>query len=257
MLAVELLFWAITVALFAGLVAFQLIGHRAGLRRAQAGAATEGTVAVEGALFALLGLLVAFTFSGAQTRLDARRGLIVDEANAIGTAYMRLDLLPPDAQPPVREQFRRYVDSRIAYYKDLPDIARARPEHERSVELQGEIWTGVVGATRDAADMRTALLVLPALNEMFDVTTKRDVALRTHTPIVIFVLLALLSMGCAFFAGAGMSRNRRRSGLHVLAFALTLSLTSYVVLDLEFPRVGMIQLTPIDQLLGQVRAGMG
>jgi hypothetical protein len=249
-------FISITVALFAGLWAMQLYGYRVGTRWARAGRETEGTGAVEGALFALLGLMFAFTFAGAQSRLDMRRGFIVDEANAIGTAYLRVDLLPPAAQARVRDRFKRYVESRIAYYKELPDLRSARAEHVRSVALQGEIWKESVAATGAASDPNASLLVLPALNEMFDVTTKRQVALRTHTPPVIYVLLALLALACAFFAGIGMARARRRSLLHVAAFAATLALTFCVMLDLEFPRVGLIQITTADRLLGEVRAGM-
>jgi hypothetical protein len=71
------------------------------------------------------------------------------------------------------------------------------------------------------------------------------------------VLLVLLSLACAVFAGLGMSRSRRPSRLHVLSFAGVLALTAYVVLNLEFPRAGFVHLGPIDALLTEVRAGMG
>ena len=65
--------------------------------------------AVEAAIFGLMGLMIAFTFSGAANRYELRRQMTVDEANAIGTAYLRLDLLPAQAQPALREKFRRYL----------------------------------------------------------------------------------------------------------------------------------------------------
>src|SRR5262245_47987101 len=87
--------------LFLGMVLLLEVGRRLGQRRqsldAEGGRAGLG--AVEGAVFALMGLLIAFTFSGAAARFDSRRQLIVDEANAIGTAWLRLDLLPASAQP--------------------------------------------------------------------------------------------------------------------------------------------------------------
>jgi hypothetical protein len=102
--------------LFLALVACLEIGRRVGVRRAarDGEAARAGAGVVEGAVFALLGLLVAFTFSGAAARFDQRRALIVEEANAIGTAYLRLDLLPAAAREELRESFRRYVDARLA-----------------------------------------------------------------------------------------------------------------------------------------------
>ncbi|MCU1247900.1 MAG: hypothetical protein JWQ49_929 [Edaphobacter sp.] len=74
------------------------------------------STAIEIAIFALFGLLLAFTFSGAVARYDAHRRLVVEETNAIGTAYLRLDLLPPAAQPPLRQLFRDYTDSRLHLY---------------------------------------------------------------------------------------------------------------------------------------------
>jgi hypothetical protein len=101
---------ALTFGLFLGMLLFLEIGRRIGVRRmkddSEAGA--EGIGAVDGAVFAVLGLLIAFTFSGATARFDSRRQLIVEETNDIGTAYRRLDLLPAHAQPALRDSFRRY-----------------------------------------------------------------------------------------------------------------------------------------------------
>src|SRR5215510_4984847 len=99
-----------------------------------------------GAVFALLGLLIAFTFSGAASRFDARRQLVVEEANAIGTAYLRLDLLPAHTQPPLRESFRQYLQTRVEIYRKLPDIAAARQEAAHAVTLQGQIWSQALTA---------------------------------------------------------------------------------------------------------------
>jgi hypothetical protein len=139
-----LLFVAVcALSLFLGMVLLLEAGRRLGLRRRAhdaEGAAAGGRV-VEGAVFGLLGLLVAFTFSGAAARFDIRRQLIVEETNAIGTAYLRLDLLPADVQPTLRERFRQYLAARLEAYRKLPDIAAAQETLARSVQLQGEIWT--------------------------------------------------------------------------------------------------------------------
>ena len=116
------------------------------MRHGDAGLASAGSL--EAAVFALLGLLIAFTFSGALTRFDVRRGQVVDEANAIGTAYLRIDLLPPAAQPRLRETFRNYVDARIATYRKLPDLQAAQRELALSQALQADIWAQAVAATR-------------------------------------------------------------------------------------------------------------
>jgi hypothetical protein len=108
---------ALIAGLFGSMLAFVEIGRRIGLNRK-----FEGLGAVEGAVFGLMGLLVAFTFGSAAVRFETRRSLPVEEANDIGTAYLRLDLLQPTAQAKLRDAFRLYVGSRIAVYESLPDL---------------------------------------------------------------------------------------------------------------------------------------
>ena len=136
----ELRAMLVVVALFASIVALQEFGHRLGLRHLRRDPEGEAPAAgvVDGAVFALLGLLIAFTFSGAASRFDDRRNLIVQEANAVGTAYLRLDLLPTAAQPDLRDAFRRYLDTRLAAYRALPDIDAAFREASRARTIQDE-----------------------------------------------------------------------------------------------------------------------
>jgi hypothetical protein len=96
---------------------------------------------MENAVFGLMGLLIAFTFSGAASRLDARRQLIAEDTNAIATAYLRIDLLPSARQQALRESFRQYLDARLAFYSKLGDPTAARAEMSRCTALQREIWS--------------------------------------------------------------------------------------------------------------------
>src|SRR5262245_15904722 len=115
------------LAVFLGILVCLAIGRRTAkwmMGRDRAHAANVGSL--EAAVFALLGLMIAFTFSGALNRFDTRRAQVIDEANAIGTAWFRIDLLPAAAQPPMRDLFRKYVDARIDTYRKLPDIAAAQ-----------------------------------------------------------------------------------------------------------------------------------
>ncbi|HEY7376418.1 MAG TPA: DUF4239 domain-containing protein [Polyangia bacterium] len=253
------LFLVFLLLLFAGMVGCQLLGYRVAHERRARGVPPlgDGTTAVTGSLFALLGLLIAFSISGGQDRLEARRRLIVEEANAIETAYLRLDLLPAAAQPALRDDFRRYVDARIAFYAHFLDFDHARAQHRRAGELQRTLWKDAVAAAAQAPDMRAALLLIPSMNAMLDVTTARDAALRSHVPFGIFALLVVLSFVCAFFAGTEMSNRERPSTLHVLTFAGTLALTTYVIVNVELPRLGFAHLGPFDALLAQVRQRMG
>jgi hypothetical protein len=249
----------ILAVLFLGMMGFEWYGQAIATRRIAQGEppTAEGNTAIEASLFALLGLLVAFTISGGEARLNVRRELITREANAIGTAYLRLDLLPDEAQPMLREEFRRYVDARIEYFRYILDFKTARAADRRVHALQDQIWKDVVAATADGPDSRATLLLVPAVNEMIDVTTEHEAALRTHVPLALLGLLVILAFGTSFFAGLGMAKQRRPSRVHMIAFALTVAVTAYVILNLEFPRAGFIRMGMIDELLAQVRAGMG
>src|SRR4029077_6572806 len=128
--------------LFAAMVVMLEVGRWLGRSwRERHGGATEmGAGAVEGAVFGLLGLLIAFTFSGAASRFDERRALIIEEANDIGTAWLRIDAVPPEAQPALRDKFREYTDSRLAVYRAFPDIVAVRDQLARANAIQVEIW---------------------------------------------------------------------------------------------------------------------
>jgi hypothetical protein len=243
--------------LFLGTLLFLEAGRRIGARRivVDPEGARAGIGAVEGAVFGLLGLMIAFTFSGAASRFEHRRDLITQEANAIGTAWLRIAALPAEAQPALRDKFRRYVDTRIEVYRRVPDMAAVKAELDRSVVLQGEIWAAAIAGVQSAPSPATAPL-LPALNEMIDITTTRLVATQSHPPAVIFAMLVVLVLAGALLAGYGMAQGRTRNWLHMVGFALTMSLTVYVILDLEYPRLGLIRIDKADQLLVDVRQSL-
>ena len=239
------------VALFAGLVALLDLGRRIGIRQLARDpeGARAGVGPIDGAIFGLLGLLIAFTFSGAATRFDWRRDLIVQEANDIGTAYLRLDLLPAETQPQLREQFRHYVDTRVEVYRRLPDVTAALEALAQANQLQGEIWATAVAACRTANSPSTTSLMLTALNAMIDITTTRTMAARTHPPAIVFVMLGAIALVSALLAGNGMAGSQARNWVHVLAFAAILGITVYVILDMEYPRAGFIRVDAFDQTL--------
>jgi hypothetical protein len=248
-----------TSGLFLGMLFFLEIGRRIGIRRIKedSGTAGEGVGAVDGAVFALLGLLLAFTFSGASSRFDTRRQLIVEETNDIGTAYLRLDLLPPSAQPALRESFRRYLDARIEVYQKLPDIAAAKESLAKANGLQGQIWRQAVAASRaEGAPPAAPILLLPALNAMIDITTTRTMATQIHPPTIVFVMLFGLALAASLLAGYGMIGSRVRSWFHMLGFAFVMATAVYVILDIEYPRLGLIRVDAFDQALVDLRESM-
>jgi hypothetical protein len=245
--------------LLVGMLLCLEIGRRLGIRRLAKypEGNNAGLGVVEAAVFAFYGLLVAFTFSDAPTRMDKAKQLIQEESNAIGTAYLRLDLLPADSQPALREKFRQYLDSRIQTYQVLPDVEAAKEMLSKSAKIQTEIWSQSVAATRlQGAYPEAARLLLPALNDMFDIASTRTMASRMHVPIIIFGLLFFLALVCSVMAGFSMAGEKNHSWMHIGAFVVITVITVFVILEIEYPRAGFIRINAYDQVLVDQRQSM-
>jgi hypothetical protein len=244
----------VSTGLFISILACLDAGYRVGFRNVEEHAtAHEGIGALEAAIFALLGLLLGFSFSGATTRLDARRQAIVSEANAIGTAYLRLDMLPPSEQPELRQLFREYVDARLNAYAHIPDMEVFRQEIALAGQLQQQIWARAVTASANDPSQNSTRLLLPALNEMIDITTARTIALDTHLPGLVFLLLLAVALASGVVAGYAMAKRRQRSWLHMVLYAACIAITVYTVTDLDYPRSGLIRLSSADKALEQLK----
>ncbi len=241
-----------------GTFVFLEIGLRVGLRHvARYGEKTHtGFGTVEGAIFGLLGLLIAFSFSGAMARFDQRRHLIVAESNAIGTAWLRLDLLPPATQPELRDLFRRYLDTHLAFYRRLPDLAAAQAERDEGVRLEGEIWKRASAAASQSEHPQTVMLVVEALNTMIDVANTETMARKIHPPEIIFIMLVILAVSSSFLAGYAMAGSKSRHWVHSISFALIVAMTVYIILDIEHPLAGFIRVESITQTLVDLRKSM-
>jgi hypothetical protein len=253
--------WILTPLVWLALLGGMLLSMEAGtrlrvrhLRAAQSD--LPGFAGVHGAVFALLGLLIAFTFSGAASRFDHRRDLIVEEANDIGTAYLRIALLPDAARGPLQDKFREYVDSRLHTYRAGTDVVRVSQLLQQTAQHQSQIWKMAVDAIDHAPSPPVAALILPSLNDMFDIVTTRTAATQMHPPAVVWVMLGGLTLVCSFLVGYDLGGGGRRNWLHVLTFALLFSLTLYVIIDMEYPRVGLIRVTAMDRVLEDVRDSM-
>jgi hypothetical protein len=251
--AFELRTALVAAAMLAGLVAFVELGRWLGKRRRALGAGGEEAegAAIDAAVFALFGLLVAFSFSGALDRFEHRRTLIVEEANAITTAYHRLELLPAGARPPLRALLRQYVESRLAFYRKMSDDREAAAERERALALKDLIWRQAIEAGRGDGNAAVLGLVGSGLNAMFDVEVERVAATQRHPPAAIYGLLFAVGFASAFLAGYGTA-GRPRNWSRVIVFSASTALAVFVIVNLEYPRIGLIRLGVADQPLFEV-----
>ncbi len=153
--------------------------------------------------------------------------------------------------PPVHGLEDRDLPARL----DESGLAAAQTEYARSVAIQNEIWAGAVAAARETPHAN--IVLLPALNAMIDITTTRLAATQFHPPRVVYIVLGVISLACAFLVGYEMGASEARSWAHVVVLAVLLSFTLYVILDFEYPRLGLIRVDDFDALIAQVRASMG
>lgn len=217
----------------------------------------KASSAAETAVFTMLGLLLGFTFFGAAGRFEDRRHLVTQEANDIGTAWLRLDMLPADAQPALRQLFRDYTSARLAAFQQVEDQRATSEALAQAGVLQGKIWQSAVLAVRSPdAPPQAAMLVLPALNAMIDITSTRATATVNHPPQVVFYMLACFGLMASLMTGYNTRTKGLQAWFNISLFAVIVAITLAVILDLEYPRRGLIRVDAIDQTLLDVRRAM-
>lgn len=247
------------LALLTGMLVLAGVGRRYGAKVLAANPeGVAGTGAVEATVFSLLGLLIAFTFSGAFSRLDYRRNLVVDEVNAVGTAFMRLDLID-DAQQrgELRELLKSYVESRMRLWDRMDKRETALQELTAANVLRGQIWSSAIAATAGESNSAARRSLLPALNDMFDLSTARVIAVQTHPPALIYVALFGLALIAAFLVGFSMAKSPRVQWLHVVAFAAVIAAMLCLILDIDYPRFGLVTLDSVHSLYSELQESMG
>jgi hypothetical protein len=193
---------------------------------------------VRTASLTLLGLIIGFSFAMAVTRYDQRKNYEEAEANAIGTEYVRADFLPAEGAARVRELLRMYVDRRIAFYlaREAGEVGRINADTEK---LQAELWSAVVLAV---APQRTAVeaLVVSGMNDVLNSQGYTQAAWWNRIPIAAWGLMGLIAVSCNLLFGYG---ERRTSAL-ALVLPLVVSVSFFLIADIDSPRAGVIRVLP-------------
>jgi Protein of unknown function (DUF4239) len=215
-----------------------------------------GLTTVEGAVFALIGLLLAFTISGALQRFDDRRQLVIQEANAASTAHDRLALFEGDVGRDLQNKLRDYVQARIDLYRMPHDYSLSKrteffssEQEDKILSLKNNVWNAAVAACPQASFRPACAQALPTLANLFEVARLRLGAAEKHPPQVIYVMLFGLGLGGSLLAGFGMAAAKSRSWIHMLIFAATLTVALYTLTDMEYPRLGLIRIDNFDHFL--------
>lgn len=234
----------IAVILFVTMIAAVEFGSWVGLRlSARANDSLRSQVnSLQASLLGILALLLGFTFSQSLQRYDLRSAAVVSEANAIGTAQLRVALLPDAYRRQTFDLMNDYIESRIDAGAVSLDREAARQLLARESErIQAELWQLAAAAVHESDRPATVNLYLAALNDMIDAKTSRDAALGRHVPEIVLFLLygTFILTGVLVGYAAGVSGARASRGTYVLVGLIVVLV--FIIIDLDRPRRGLIE----------------
>jgi len=194
---------------------------------------------VQASTLTLLSLLIGFTFSMAVSRYDQRKNYEEAEANAIGTEYVRAGLLPAADADRVRDLLRSYLDQRVLFYT-ARDSQQLRQIGAKTAQLQNDLWSAVQ-ANAAARPTPVATLAASGMNDVLNSQGYTQFAWGYRLPIEAWGLMAAIAVGCNLLIGYGARRTNR---LLFLILPLAVSVSFFLIADIDSPRAGVIRVQP-------------
>jgi len=237
--------YLVVALLFVLLLAATESGFRRGNRLAPSvGEATKSSLSsLQGAIYGLLALLLAFTFGMAESRFETRQQLVVQEANAIGTTALRARMLPAPFDEAARDLFRRYVGNRMAAYDESEGSAAQQHANEQVANLQKALWQLAQQAAQKNPSVVPTGQFITSLNEVFDLQAKRDAAQNNHVPESVLMLLFLIAVLAVRLVGYGCGLGIHRQFGAMVTVALAISMVILIIIDLDRPSHGLIRVS--------------
>jgi hypothetical protein len=196
---------------------------------------------VQGASLTLLGLIIGFSFSMATGRYDQRKNYEEEEANAIGTEYLRADLLPASDGTKVRQLLKSYLDQRLLFYKTR-NVRRLRQIDEATGRLQADLWAACVAPAMANPSPLTALAT-SGMNDVLNSQGYTLAAWRNHIPTAAWILMEVIAVGCNLLIGYGARHARIRASDFII-LPLVVSVSFFLIADLDSPHGGVIRVGP-------------
>lgn len=228
-----------TVVLLAQWLAAYLGDFLSKRRGAVAGPEREDLDAILGASLSLLALIIGFTFAMAISRYDERMSLEDAEATALSSAYLRADLLPPDAAARVRDLLGRYAQQRILFY-EVDDPERLRQIRSDTDRLRTQLWSAVTGPAASAPTPIAALAV-SGMNDLLNSEIHTEAAWRYHIPSEAWLLMLLIAIAGNLLLGLG---EKRRNAALLMILPVIVSIPFFLIADIDSPRAGVIRVIP-------------
>lgn len=235
---------AIVVVLFIAIVLFNEVGFRIG-RFVQSRTNSEVkslTGSIQASILGLLALLLGFTFSMSIQRYDNRSMALIDEANAIGTAILRVQLLPEEFRDVAKNLFEEYIRMRVEIGEiDLMKIDERDAYNRKIANLQNKLWAVAISATDTDPRPATTGAFVKSLNDVFDNQGKRNALLQMHVPEVVLMLLFIVFISSGGIMGYSAGLSGKRMFAPIVLVSLLITLIVFIIIDLDRPRRGLIQ----------------
>ena len=242
------------VVSFLGLWLFELAATKISKRLPALGAAArEDFGVIQAATLTLLGLIIGFTYSMASERYGQRKNLEEAEANAIGTAYVRADLLPAADAAKVRALLLSYLDQRVLFYTTADEQILAQV-NAKTAKLQTELWAAV-RAPAVAQPTPVIQLAVAGMNDVLNSQGYTQAAWWNRIPIAAWILLAVIAACANLLIGFGL-RSGRAESIFLVTFPLIVSVALFLIADIDSPRSGVIRVIPqnLNSLSDSLRA---
>ena len=217
------------------------VGVRLGRRRRLKDDTREDFAVIQAATLTLLGLILGFSFSMAISRYDHRKNLEEEEANAIGTEYLRADLLPPADAAKVKGLLKSYLEQRISFYTTR-DPEEYRKINIRTAKLQGELWSAVQ-APAVAQPTPLSALAVAGMNDVLNSQGYTQAAWWNRIPVMAWGLMVAIAICCNALTGYG-ARDAKAERKLLLVLPLVVSITFMLIADIDSPRGGLIRVHP-------------
>jgi len=234
----------IAAMLFFIIIIFNEIGFQAG-RFVQSSTDDEVrslTGSIQASVLGLLALLLGFTFSMSMQRYDSRNMALIDETNAIGTAILRVQLLPEQYQNDVNELLREYVELRISVGRiDLTKRDDRNKFNQQISILQNRLWSLAIIATNEDPRPVTTGAFVKSLNDVIDSQGRRNALLQMHVPEVVLILLFVVFASSGGILGYSNGLSGKRIVAPVVLVSLLITLIVFIIIDLDRPKRGLIQ----------------
>ena len=215
---------------------------------------SEGASHIVGAAIGLLGLLIGFTFAMSAERYEARRHLVVEEANAISTVYLRDQLFAEPERGRLHGLLADYVKTRQGFVAAGVDARRLDAVDAATAQVQARIWTVTGAAVRTPAGAALTTSVLQATTDMFDLAASRRAALDSRVPQGVLLMLAVFAFTTAAILGYGLATKGRRHRVASGGLFVLVALAIALIADLDQPRTGTVQIsqTPFDRVADSI-----